>query len=136
MEKIECKSKLEMLDIYFSKFSFEQNKKKGQIKLNTDFNISYAQKNEDTSQIKVQIDTIINDDSGCFLLSLQTIGLFKIDKTGIEEELANTILKKNTVSIMFPFIRSQVALLTAQPGLTSVLLQPIDVNLLVDKVKD
>ena len=33
---------------------------------------------------------------------------------------------------MMPFIRSQVSLLTTQPGLTPILLQPIDVNALVD----
>ena len=37
-----------------------------------------------------------------------------------------SIIKTNTVAIMFPFIRSQVTLLTTQPGMTPIVLPPIN----------
>jgi preprotein translocase subunit SecB len=40
-------------------------------------------------------------------------------------ELEENIVKTNTVAIMFPFIRSQVTLLTTQPGMTPIVLPPI-----------
>ena len=40
--------------------------------------------------------------------------------------MEESIVKNNTVAIMFPFIRSQVTLLTTQPGITPILLPPIN----------
>ena len=37
-----------------------------------------------------------------------------------------TIIEKNTVAIMFPFIRSEVTLLTSQPGMTPIVLPPVN----------
>ncbi len=44
-------------------------------------------------------------------------------------EMEENIVKTNTVAIMFPFIRSQVTLLTTQPGMTPIVLPPIQQNL-------
>lgn len=43
-----------------------------------------------------------------------------------DAELTRTIVETNTVAIMFPFIRSQVSLLTTQPGMTPIVLPPIN----------
>ena len=58
----------------------------------------------------------------------------KLNRTpDIPDEFAKEILLKNTVAIMLPFIRSQVSLLTTQPGMKPIMLQPMDVNQLFDK---
>ena len=41
-------------------------------------------------------------------------------------DLVRSIMETNTVAIMFPFIRSQVSLLTTQPGMTPIVLPPIN----------
>lgn len=43
-----------------------------------------------------------------------------------DKGLVKKIVEMNTVAIMFPFIRSQVSLLTTQPGLTPIILPPIN----------
>ena len=111
------KSKLEMLDLFFSDFSMKYNKKSGKRNINTSFKVNYAEK---------------KDDNECLELNLTTIAFFKLNREGINEETATGILRKNTVAIMFPFIRSQISLLTTQPGMTPIMLQPLDVNALVD----
>ncbi|MDE6504883.1 MAG: protein-export chaperone SecB [Clostridia bacterium] len=89
---------------------------------------------DDKLQVKVQIDLTLESENGEFKLYLQTLGVFKLNKPDdMSDELADDILKKNTVAIMFPFIRSQVSLLTTQPGMSPILLQPIDVNALLHK---
>mgnify|MGYP001084591257 FL=1 len=50
--------------------------------------------------------------------------LFFMDNSDVE--LVRSIMETNTVAIMFPFIRSQVSLLTTQPGLTPIVLPPIN----------
>ena len=44
-------------------------------------------------------------------------------------------MKKNTVAIMFPFIRSQVSILTTQPGMIPIVMPPININALVEDMK-
>ena len=50
--------------------------------------------------------------------------MFRMDNDDVE--LVRSIMETNTVAIMFPFIRSQVSLLTTQPGMTPIVLPPIN----------
>ena len=128
----EFKSKLEMISFYFPAYSFKFKGNGTPLKLLSTYNIDYAEKDDDRNQVKIQIVTTIFDEEKNFDLSLTALGFFRLERENFSEEIANEILKKNTVAIMMPFIRSQVSLLTTQPGLTPILLQPIDVNALVD----
>lgn len=125
-------SKLEMLDLFFSDYSMKYNKKPGNKEINTSFKIKYAEKKDDKNQVRIQIETDIKDDQDCLQLNLTTLGFFRLNRENMDDEMATAILRKNTVAIMFPFIRSQVSLLTTQPGMTPIMLQPIDINALVD----
>ena len=137
MDTKECKSILQMNDLYFSKILFENNKRKtrGETKVNVAYNIIGDIDKQDTNKVKVQIDLNISSDEECLSLVLQTIGVFEIDAKNIDDAAKDFILKRNTISIMFPFIRSQVALITTQPGMQPIMLQPIDVNALVEKTE-
>lgn len=44
----------------------------------------------------------------------------------VKEWREEAIINANTVAIMFPFIRSQVTLLTSQPGMTPIVLSAIN----------
>lgn len=125
------KSTLQMQDLFFSEFSFAQKRSGKPKQMHTNISVSYATKSDDKNQIKVQIDLTIKDDSGELSLFLRTIGFFKLTMENAEEAIAEQILKKNTVSIMLPYIRSQVSLITTQPGIVPIMLQPIDVNELI-----
>lgn len=131
MSEIETKSKLEMQSFYFPEYSMKFSG--GSIsKVSFSHKISYLPNGNDRNQIKVQILTTIVSEEKNLELSLTALGTFRLDGKDLSDKTAEQILKKNTVSIMFPFVRSQVSLLTTQPGLVPILLQPIDVNALVD----
>ena len=120
-----------MQDLFFSEFSFAQKRSSAIKKISTNIAVSYATKVDDKNQVKVQIDLTITDEGEELSLFLRAIGYFKLILENEDNMLAEQILKKNTVSIMLPYIRSQVSLLTTQPGLTPIMLQPIDVNELI-----
>lgn len=124
-------SKLQMLDLYFSNFSFEQKKTADKLKITTDVKIEYAQNNDDKSVYKVAIKTNSFDDNENFKLNLELVGVFKLDLQDMDEDSIRNIIQINTVTIMFPYIRSQITLLTSQPGMTPIILQPIDINKMV-----
>lgn len=124
----EKKNILKMIDLHFSKFNFENSKNMGSCPLKINYAINCLLNKDNENQVKIVIDTIISSDIESISLSLQTIGIFEIDPKNIDEETKKYILTRNTVAIMFPFIRSQISLLTTQPGVQPILLQPIDVN--------
>ena len=43
--------------------------------------------------------------------------------------------KKNTVAILFPYVRSAFTLLTAQPGMEPVVLPALNINALIDELE-
>lgn len=64
-------------------------------------------------------------------IDVSLVGVFDIKADTAEQ--FQTLLHYNTVAMMMPYIRSQITLLTAQPGLAPLVMPPIDVNKLVDK---
>lgn len=133
----EIKSKLEMLDLYFPAYSFtykKENRKSEKMSLSAHHHIDYAENVNDKNQVKIQIETTITDEENALELNVKTLAFFKLDDSDLKKETIDQILKKNTVAIMFPFIRSQVSLLTTQPGIMPIMLSPIDVNALVDNI--
>ena len=130
MDNNECK--LQMIDLYFSKYEFKQERGKESQEYNTSFQIEYAINSEDETKVKVTIDTMVANEPNSIVLNLQTVGIFKIDKVNTDETTYDHLIKANTVAIIFPFIRSQISLLTSQPGLMPVMLPPININALVE----
>ncbi len=66
-----------------------------------------------------------------FEMSISLEGNFNIV---CEDALMKERLKKNnTISILFPYIRSEVTLLTSQPEMTPVIIPPININKLIDE---
>lgn len=130
MTNSECKLKL--LDLYFSKFDFAMTRNNDGTDYNTSFNVEYAKNSKDESQVKITVNTSLSNATNSVVLNLQTIAHFEIDKEGIEDSVADQLIKLNTVAIIFPFIRSQISLLTTQPGMAPIIMPPININALME----
>lgn len=130
-------SQLKMLGLYFSKFDFRLDGPLDENTLKNSITITHSNKVDDPNQVRIQIDLKLEDDAGLFELFLQTLGFFQLENSeNLSEDLAKSILEKNTVAIMLPFIRSQISLLTTQPGMTPIMLPPVDVNALMKQNSD
>ena len=134
MDRNECK--LQMNELYFSKYDFVQTREDNDTDYETSFQIEYAVNNQNSSKYRIKIKTTVKNKTESMLLNLETIGVFTVDKEGVNDDIGDHLIKVNTVAIMFPFIRSQISLLTTQPGLEPVLLPPININALMDSEKD
>ena len=124
--------KIQMLDLYFSKFDFKQERGTDSKEYNTSFQIEYAINSEDDTKVRVIVDTTVTNEAQSIVLNVQTVGIFKVDKLDMDEATYEHLIKANTVAIIFPFIRSQVSLLTTQPGMMPVMIPPINLNALVE----
>ena len=124
--------KIQMLDLYFSKFDFKQERGTDSKEYNTSFQIEYAINSEDDTKVRVVVDTTVTNEAQSIVLNVQTVGIFKVDKLDMDEVTYEHLIKANTVAIIFPFIRSQVSLLTTQPGMMPVMIPPININALIE----
>lgn len=63
-------------------------------------------------------------------LHLLLVGVFQAD----DEDFLKRMVP-NAIAIIFPYMRSQVTLMTAQPNLPSIVLPPININALLKSKK-
>ncbi len=85
----------------------------------------------DVDDYKVDLDvTISSEKEEEFQLIIAITGIFKFDENG--DSVKEIILKKNTLAILFPYLRSQVTLITSQPGMQPIVMPPVNINKLVE----
>ena len=61
-------------------------------------------------------------------------GFFEIENNQeVSEELKKNLISKNAVAILMPYLRSEVSLLTAQPGTECVVLPPFNINKMLEE---
>ena len=120
MDIKDIKSNLQMKNLYFSKFSFVRDKviKNGELNADIKKNIISIGNHE----YNVILTTTIEKDDMNIELVAEAQFLYESEDHSREESIINT----NTVAIMFPLIRSQVTLLTSQPGMAPIILPPIN----------
>lgn len=90
---------------------------------------------DENSNFKVSVNVSIDDeDNESFNLTITVTGHFGFNSEGpIPQDLKNTIINKNTLAILFPYIRSQVTLITSQPGMTPIVIPPININAVIEE---
>lgn len=85
-------------------------------------------KNNNTLTLVLHIKISISD---AFQLFLTSVGEFCCNIDNDETVLSYL---KNAMAIMFPYIRSEITLLTSQPNLKPIIIPPININALFEKL--
>lgn len=115
---------LELQQLVFDEITFKRlGFKNPKSELAMSLNITIDKENQKIYRVKL---TVNGEKQEEYRFKIVLIGFFSIQLHN-EEEIKN-ILSKNAVAIMFPYLRSQISLLTAQPGTESVVLPPININ--------
>ena len=87
----------------------------------------------DENDYKCSLAYKMSDDEDSTSLEIVVSGIFEF-KADLEPDLKEVIITKNTMAILFPYLRSQVTLLTAQPDIEPVVLPPININALLQNM--
>lgn len=125
MNNIEnAKSILSLENLYFNDIVFTRNKKEehsnSEKQPQFGFGKSILESNDRSFTISLKIKVETND----YSLRMALVGVFEVDG-GLN---TNSYFEKNAIAIMFPYLRSQLTLITAQPGIKPVMLPPININ--------
>lgn len=65
-------------------------------------------------------------------ISITGFFYFESDET-VSTKIKDSLISKNTISILMPYLRSELSLLTAQPEVESIVLQPFNVNAMMNE---
>ena len=126
--KVNSESSIKMLDLYFSELSFKNNRRTTEpTNLKCNNSVDYDYDLEDKTKVMVKLKTILESTNDTINILVETIGEFSIP-LNLPEEERESIAKNNTLAIMFPFVRSEITLLTSQPGLMPVVLPPLNIT--------
>ena len=128
-------SSLHMDKLFFNEISFVRegvNRKDSHFDFDLETTVST---NPEGDAYKVNLK-MIGSKNGEYKLVISLIGIFSFDSTKkLDDKLKIDLISKNTVSIMMPYLRSQVSLITAQPGVDCVVLPPFNINNMINSEK-
>lgn len=120
-------SVLKMENLYFSHFDFHRDEKIRQYE-NDDIKLGFGKKalyENGVMTLNIMLQAVLED---AFELRLTATGIFSCTS----EEICIESFEKNAMSIMFPYIRSEVTLLTSQPNFKSIIIPPINIKALFE----
>lgn len=67
---------------------------------------------------------------------IEVVGVFSISEVDCPSDFKKEVISKNTIAILMPYLRSEVSILTAQPGIDCVVLPPFNINAMMNEVHD
>lgn len=127
-------SPLQLEELFVEKLEFNRTKfdlSDGPVDFKLDVEIMQGvsdsqDKNEEIYKTSL-IQTGVKSDE--FNFTVKLTGIFSLDLShDLTEEEIEFIISKNTVAILMPYLRSQVTLLTSQPGLQQIMLPIFNVG--------
>lgn len=120
-------SVLKMKNLYFEKISFDRDER-----VPNEFKTKFVPEYKDLydNTIEVRLSCYIKSDVK-FAMEVVLVGVF--ENTETDEKLRNEINKLNTISIMFPYLRAQLSLITSQPNFPAINFPVININALIEE---
>jgi preprotein translocase subunit SecB len=86
----------------------------------------------DDDTVEVIVGLKVENQNQTFSAEVVMSGVFSIENS----DAYQAITEKNTVAIMFPYVRSQMSLITTQPGMSPIIVPAINVNAWLDAEDD
>ena len=128
MDIDEMKSEMQLKNLYFPSITFTRKAVISSGKLQ--FKVSRKLRHEEDN-FEVQLTVNIEKDDD-IALSVTAVGVFCFTQEIQDEDSKTDMAKTNGAAIIFPFIRSQIAGITAQPGMSPIVIPPLNINKLID----
>lgn len=121
--------------IYFDKLEFQREDVILSDELNVSFNKSIEKLLEEPPKYRVTLQCTIEERSHKSLrIFVSMVGIFEC--VSENPALLDTLVNENTVAIMFPFLRTQVSLISTQPDMPPVILPAMNINSLSKDIKE
>ena len=121
-------SVLKLKRIYFKELNFSR---KDVEKSNIDVEVEKNQSTDNEYEITLNLSIANSEEK--YTVNVSIVGVFEFSENA-DEVTKNIIIEKNTISILFPYVRSQVTLLTSQPDIKPMIIPPLNINNLIKNI--
>ncbi len=123
-------SVLKLKRIYFKELNFSR---KDVEKSNIDVEVEKNQSTDNEYEITLNLSIANSEEK--YTVNVSIVGVFEFSENA-DEVTKNIIIEKNTISILFPYVRSQVTLLTSQPDIKPMIIPPLNINNLIKNINN
>jgi preprotein translocase subunit SecB len=131
------KSSLVLQSLLFEKIKFERKGIKNDNELKISFKVQVGRRGNDNNDLYGVTLSLSGEKQDEYVVDISLLGVFKINNTDeLSEKMRLDLINKNAVAILMPYMRSELTLLTAQPGTESVVLPPFNVNNMISKQRE
>jgi preprotein translocase subunit SecB len=121
--------------IFVEKMNFQRNQiASGVIRL-TQSSIGKNIDKLDEKEYKCSLTLKMSDEEETVDLEIVISGIFEF-QSELNADQKEIIITKNTMSILFPYLRAQVTLMTAQPDIEPVVIPAININALLQNLDE
>ena len=118
--------------LVFDKIEFKRLGIASECELELKIQSSIAQR-QDADVYRINL-TLYGDKPEEYVFEISLTGYFSIEQSSeLTEELKNALIAKNATAILMPYLRSEVSLLTAQPGMECVVMPVLNINNLLEE---
>ena len=126
----EVESVLQLKNLYFEKITFERGTEITP-KFTPQFATSYREIEGTVFEVKLMCRILAGEKP---FLELCLVGVF--DNQGSDPEVNAELNELNTISIMFPYLRAEISLITAQPNCPTLNLPVFNINALLEELRN
>ena len=123
-------SVLKLKRIYFNELNFSR---KDVEKSNIDVEVEKNQSTDNEYEITLNLSIANSEEK--YTVNVSIVGVFEFSENA-DEVTKNIIIEKNIISILFPYVRSQVTLLTSQPDIKPMIIPPLNINNLIKNINN
>lgn len=115
-------------ELSFKRKGFKQKSEEEEVPIEVGTHIGKVSNGQYNVTLQVKVD---KDNE--YVALVRITGYCEIDENYPDKDI---LLKENAVAILFPFVRAQMTLLTAQPETDPLVLPPINIKALVNRPED
>ena len=133
--KRDARSVLKLQKLVFDKLLFERKgfSSENNFKFNLESQVS-KRSNEDMYRVTLVLHGAQADE---YTIDISLTGFFAFESDdSLADEDKKELISKNTLAILMPYLRSEVSILTAQPGVDCVVLPPFNINNLMGEARE
>ena len=123
-------SVLKLKRIYFNELNFSREDVE---KSNIDVEVEKNQSTDNEYEITLNLSIANSEEK--YTVNVSIVGVLEFSENA-DEVTKNIIIEKNTISILFPYVRSQVTLLTSQPDIKPMIIPPLNINNLIKNINN
>lgn len=130
MQNDNIKSALKLDNLFFDEISFSRIGFQNENKPKLSMEISIGE-DINSKHYRTTLKFTLNKEDE-YIVNVTAVGIFEFIGN-VDEETKKDLIQKNSVSIMMPYVRSEISLITAQPGVETVVLPPFNINNMINK---